>query len=236
MTAFAAFAVVPSTVATWYGRLRYRRRSATGPGADAARVEHAAGHEEVRVLGYANCDGLRDIHACGEFNLQAERIASACSRRGLRLLELVREREPESENQNPLDRPGLSYALRRILAGEADGLVVADLSSIGHSTGELGRVLEWFSRSNTRFIAAASGLDTQLVSGRLAVRTIIEVARWGQERPDRRAARWGQERPDRQAARGAHERLVHPAGAGLSGAGRKNAITNGHSPSNGNGA
>jgi Resolvase, N terminal domain len=224
MTAFAAFAVVPSTVATWYGRVRHRRRSAIGPGADTARVEREAGHQEVRVLGYANCDGLQDIHASREFNRQAERIASACSRRGLRLLELVRERQPESENQNPLDRPGLSYALRRILAGEAGGLVVADLSSISHSTGELGRVLEWFSRSNARFIAAASGLDTQLASGRLAVRTVIEVARWGQERPDR------------QAARGAHERPVHPAGAGLSGAGRKNATTNGHNPSNGNGA
>ncbi len=222
MTAFAAFAVVPSTVATWYGRVRHRRRSAIGPGADAARVERAAGHHEVRVLGYANCDGLQDIDASGEFHLQAERIASACSRRGLRLLELVGERQPESGS--PLDRPGLNYALRRILAGEAGGLVVADLSSISHSTGELGRVLEWLSRSNARFIAAASGLDTQQESGRLAVRTIIEVARWGQERPDR------------QAARGAHERPVHPAGAGLSGAGRKNATTNGHNPSNGNGA
>ncbi len=219
MTAFAAFAVVPLTVATWYGRVRHRRRSAIGPGADAAQVDPGAGHDEIRVLGYANCDGLQDIHASGEFRLQAARIASACSRRRITLLEVVRERQPESENA--LDRPGLSYALRRILAGEASGLVVADISSITHSTEELGRVLEWFSRSNARFIAAASGLDTQQEGGRLAVRTIVEVARWGQERPDRVDARWG------------HERPVQPAGAGMFGAGRKGSAMNGH---NGNGS
>ena len=169
-------------------------------------------------MGYASCDGLEDIHVSGEFRLQAERIASACSRRGLRLFELVRERQPQSEN--PLDSPGLSYALRRILAGEASGLVVADLSSITRSTGELARVLEWFWHSNARFIAAASGLDTQQESGRLAVRTIIEVARWRHERPVQPAARWG------------HERPVQPAGAGSFGAGRKGLTTNGH---NGNG-
>lgn len=178
--------------------------------------------DELPVLGYASCDGTQDICASGEFRLQAERIASACSRRGLTLLELVRERQPQSEN--PPDRPGLSYALRRIRAGEASGLVDADLSSITHSTGELGRVLEWFSRSNARFIAAALGLDTQQQRGQLAVRTIIEVARWGQERPDRPAARWG------------HERPVHPAGAGLSGAGRKGSTMNRHSGNSGNGA
>jgi hypothetical protein len=135
-------------------------------------------------------------------------------------LELVRERQPQREDA--LDRPGLSYALRRILAGEARGLVVADLSSLSHSTGELGRVLEWFSRSNARFIAAAPGLDTQQESGRLAVRTIIEVARWGQERPVDPAARWG------------HERPVQQAGAETFGASR-NGSGSGHNGSNASG-
>jgi hypothetical protein len=42
----------------------------------------------------------------------------------------------------------------------------------------LGQVLEWLSSRGARFIAAFPGLDTDKESGRLALRTIIEVASW----------------------------------------------------------
>ena len=96
------------------------------------------------------------------------------------MLEVVHEREPR--RGHVLSRPGLGYALERISAGEADGLVVAELSRLTHSVPELGRVLEWFSSWDARLIAAAPGLDTDEQGGRLAVRTIIELSRSERER------------------------------------------------------
>jgi DNA invertase Pin-like site-specific DNA recombinase len=111
---------------------------------------------------------------------QVEDIASECERRGLRLLEVVRERN--RQHQNPLERPGLGYALRRIATGTAGGIVVSDLSRVSRSLVELGRVLRWLDDRDARFVAAGPGVDTEEEAGSLAVRTIIDVSGWERQR------------------------------------------------------
>jgi DNA invertase Pin-like site-specific DNA recombinase len=91
------------------------------------------------------------------------------------LLELIHERD--SANAKSLERPGLAYALDRISAGGATGLVVADLTRLSPTLSELGYVLDWFSRSDARLVAVAQGLDTAETDGRLAAQTLIEVSR-----------------------------------------------------------
>jgi len=108
------------------------------------------------------------------------KIASECERRGLCLLTVVRERE--RQHQRPLERPGLVYAFGKVAAGEASGIVVAELSRITHSVPDLGRVLEWLTRRHARFVAAGTGLDTAEEAGRLTVRTIIDVSSWERQR------------------------------------------------------
>jgi DNA invertase Pin-like site-specific DNA recombinase len=131
------------------------------------------------MFGYASWDGRNGKHASA-FRGQAEQIASECHRLEATLLELVREREPQ--RGRALERPGLGYALQSISAGEARGLVVADLSRLTRSAAELGRLLQWLLDHDARFIAIAQGLDTDEESGRVAVRTIIEVSRWEHDR------------------------------------------------------
>jgi peptidoglycan hydrolase-like protein with peptidoglycan-binding domain len=106
---------------------------------------------------------------------QAEAVAAECQKRGLALLELVHERE--STNGASLERPGLGYALDRISAGEATGLVVTDVSRLSDSMSEFGPVLDWFSHSDARLVAVAQGLDTADTDGRLAAQTLIELSR-----------------------------------------------------------
>jgi DNA invertase Pin-like site-specific DNA recombinase len=132
------------------------------------------------MLGYANVNPRDESHLSGDFDSQAEVIVSECERRGLALVELVRE--DETQHGHAPERPGLRYALERISAGEANGLVVAELSGLGRALPELGRVLEWFSRANARLVAVESSLDTEDEAGRLAARTIIDVSRWERER------------------------------------------------------
>jgi DNA invertase Pin-like site-specific DNA recombinase len=147
------------------------------------------------MLGYAIVAAPAGGVGRVQLSEQAEAITGECARRGLELLELVREREPRDGKR--LERPGLRYAIARIHAGEARGLVVSELRRLSHSAAELGTVLEWFARSGARLVAVDQGLDTDETEGRLAVRTLIEVSGWERERLSERthkglqAARWG---------------------------------------------
>jgi len=132
------------------------------------------------MLGYASVYPNHDERLSVELRRQADEIASACERRGLSLLEVVRDRE--RERQRSLERPGLEYALRRIAAGQASGLVVSELSRVSHSLTQLGRVLEWLDDHGARLVVGVPGFDTSEEAGRLAIQAIIEVSRWERER------------------------------------------------------
>jgi DNA invertase Pin-like site-specific DNA recombinase len=97
------------------------------------------------VLGYVSVASPAAAVDGQEFRKQSKIITGECKRRGLRVLELVREHEPHSGKG--LGRPGLGYAFKRISTGEAQGLVVSELSRLSRSAAELGRILAWFKRT-----------------------------------------------------------------------------------------
>lgn len=132
------------------------------------------------VLGYASVDAAQPAYRDRALRWQARNIASECDRRGLFLIRVVHDNVPS--RQRSLDRPGLSYALDRIAAGEARGLVVSELSRLGRALPDLGQVLEWLTRRDARVIAVAPSIDTTEEAGQLAIRTIIEVSRWERQR------------------------------------------------------
>jgi DNA invertase Pin-like site-specific DNA recombinase len=149
------------------------------PGEQASAADDP-GAIAVPVVGYATVYAQQDGRSRSDLRSQVETIRSACERCGLQLVELVHEREPR--RRHALQRPGLEYALQLLRSREAKGLVVAELSRLTHSVSELGRVLEWFLRSDIRLVAASSGLDTEQEACRLTARTIIEVSRWEHQR------------------------------------------------------
>jgi len=133
------------------------------------------------MLGYASVSGSVNRM---ELTEQAKVITRVCERGGLELLGLVREREPSNGKGNGKDveRPGLGYALARISTGEAQGLVVSELSRLSRSAAELGGILEWLIRAEARLVAVAQGLDTDTREGRRAARMLIDVSNWERER------------------------------------------------------
>lgn len=137
-------------------------------------------HGATPMLGYLSVDVEHEADPTGEFRRQAKEIASECERRGLSLLGLVRDREPR--RGPPLRRPGLGYTLQRIFAGEAQGLLVADLSRLTHSVAELGRLFQFFLGSDVRLIVAVPALDTAEAAGLQTVQTVVEISRWERER------------------------------------------------------
>jgi DNA invertase Pin-like site-specific DNA recombinase len=189
--------IVAGSITFWVGvalalvRLRPRRqarkrraagelaREAMDVGATARASEQAKG-DGLRVLGYASFAARAQGRDDSDLNAQVQAIISECRRRGLVLLEVVREREPQ--HGKGLQRPRLGYALRRIADGEAKGLVVADLSRVSRSVMDLAEVLEWFSQAGARLVAATAGLDTAEQGGQLAARVLIDVSRSERER------------------------------------------------------
>jgi DNA invertase Pin-like site-specific DNA recombinase len=145
----------------------------------AAASSEAPGLDQIPVVGYTSGSDPTRTHD-REITEQAATIMRECRRRGLNLLEVVRDREPA--NGKGLGRPGLAYALERIAAGQAQGLVVAELSRITWSAAELGEVIDWLARSNARLVAAAHALDTEDEDGRLAAQVLREVSRWERAR------------------------------------------------------
>jgi len=149
----------------------------------AAEVAHDRGSETggdtARVIGYASC-----VHsgatAALELKEQAEVITAECRRRGLELVELVGERTPATGKG--LSRPGLSYALDRIKAREASGLLVVELSRITQSVGELGTIMELLRALEARLIASSDAFDSGSEDGHLASALLIEVSKWERAR------------------------------------------------------
>ena len=92
-------------------------------------------------------------------------IETACEELGLALVDVVREHEPDG----PGTRPGMSYALERLEAGEASCLVVSDLERLTREVTELAGVVDRLERAHIRLVAIDMGLDTATPSGRLAV-------------------------------------------------------------------
>jgi DNA invertase Pin-like site-specific DNA recombinase len=144
----------------------------------AGQVRHG-GSEGGRLIGYVSGYGTART-AKTELDRQAQLIDRECERRGFQLVELVYELEPP--NRKPLTRPGLAYALRRISEHDASGLIVAELRRLTRSAVELGQIIDWLRRHGARLAAAAEGLDTDAVEGRLAAALLVDVSRWERSR------------------------------------------------------
>jgi len=142
---------------------------------------------ETRVYGYASVSERQGLIINRELREQAEAIAAECERLGLELLQVVSEREPPKGRG--LTRPGLEYALRRILDGEAHGLMVCDLSRLTRSSAQLGAILQWFVSRDLRLVAIAEEIDTAEHSGQVTARTLIGFSNRERERITARTRR-----------------------------------------------
>jgi DNA invertase Pin-like site-specific DNA recombinase len=120
----------------------------------------------VPALGYASASAGSALDS-PEIEAQRLEIESACQGLGLELIDLVRDHEPDDGGTEA--RPGLSYALERIDAGEASCLIVSDLERLSRHVPELAAVVDRLERARVRLIAIDVGLDTATPSGRLAV-------------------------------------------------------------------
>jgi DNA invertase Pin-like site-specific DNA recombinase len=106
-------------------------------------------------------------------------IESACRRMGYELLEVVCDR---GNRARALDRPGLTYALEKIRAGEASGLMVNGLMSVSRSVVDAATLLQWFADEEATLIALDLGIDTSSSEGQRVAGAVMKLGRWERER------------------------------------------------------
>ncbi len=136
---------------------------ASSPGRDTQ-------HNGTAALGYAS---VREAEALDGQQLrdQITAIDAACGQRGLVLDEVISDLE--LDNGMGPERPGLQAALRRIEAGEASCLVVAELGRLSRSSPD--DIVEWLLRQDTRLVAVGEGLDTATPSGGEAAYQLLSL-------------------------------------------------------------
>ena len=160
-------------------------RPAADPAVGTPQAPGSAEPAGIPVIGYVTLPDRAGTESDEQLAKQAEIIARACERHGLVLLEVVSDTcsgQGLGRSTVADGRPGRRYALGRIAAGEARGLVVPGLRRLAESTAELGPMVAWFLRHEARLVAVAQGFDSGERDHRLAARLIMEVSRWERER------------------------------------------------------
>ncbi len=100
-------------------------------------------------------------------------LRAACDEHGLVLGKLVRDLD--SQSGSDLHRPGLTYALERLGAGEYECLVVSRLDRLTRSAASLGALVGILKETDARLLVLDIGLDTGTADGRVAADALMTV-------------------------------------------------------------
>jgi DNA invertase Pin-like site-specific DNA recombinase len=106
---------------------------------------------------------------------QRDGITQETNRRGW---EVVAIHEDAAASGRSLARPGLSEALRRFSAGEAEALVVLKLDRLSRSLIDAAGLPECARREGWAVIALDLGVDTTTPAGELVANVMAAVAQW----------------------------------------------------------
>jgi peptidoglycan hydrolase-like protein with peptidoglycan-binding domain len=149
----------------------------------AARQEPStADTGRVRAIGYLNVPSGDEAGDPAETSAAGGAIDEACRERDWELIQIVRDSASTTGHRS--ERPGLSFALERVAAGEASCLVVQRLGHLARSVTELGGLLDWFTEHDATLVICDIELDTSTTTGRRSAQTLAAVSAWEQARSD----------------------------------------------------
>lgn len=116
-----------------------------------------------------------DDQATSGLGLEAQEatLRRAFEYRGWELAELVRE---EGITGSTLNRPGLRYALERIVAGDVDGLVVSKLDRLTRSMRDFCEIVDWFEEAGAPLVMLEPDVDTSTPAGRAVAHVMVAFA------------------------------------------------------------
>ena len=136
-----------------------------------------------RAIGYLNIAPGEEAGERAETSAAGEAMDDACHERDWELIQIVRDSASTPGHRS--ERPGLSFALERVAAGEASCLVVGRLGHLARSVTELGGLLDWFTEHEATLLICDIELDTSTTTGRRSAQTLAAVSAWERARQRR---------------------------------------------------
>lgn len=131
--------------------------------------------EGLRVFGYVRVSTIEQASSGAGIAAQTSALRRECEHRGWDLVEVIVD---EGRTGKTLDRPGLTNALERIVAGEASGLVATKLDRLSRSVVGFSTLLQWFQDARATLVVLDPAIDTSTPSGRLVANVFASVAEW----------------------------------------------------------
>jgi DNA invertase Pin-like site-specific DNA recombinase len=158
----------------------------------------------MRMLAYLRVSTAEQRDNGHGLPAQKAAIKAEAKRRGDWKLDWVEDRGVSARSTQ---RPGLAYALARLDAGDADGLVVARLDRLSRSLLDLLTLIQRADREGWTLVCLDPLLDLSTAAGRLSAHVLMAVAEWERDIIRERT------REGLAAARAAGTRLGAPKGS-----------------------
>ena len=128
-----------------------------------------------RVIGYCRVSTDEQADSRGGLDAQVAAITDAARLRGAILAGII-EDAGVSGGTPWHERPGLSQAIQRIEAGEADILAVARIDRLSRSLADFATILERSRRKRWNLLALDAAVDTSTASGELLVSVLASFS------------------------------------------------------------
>lgn len=136
------------------------------------------GNGHTRVVGYIRVSTEQQADGGVSLDAQRQKLSAYALAMDLELVAVV---EDAGASAKTLARPGLQDALRRIEAGEADGLLIAKLDRLTRSVRDLGELVDTYFATRFSLLSVSDSIDTRTASGRLVLNVLTSVAQWERE-------------------------------------------------------
>ncbi len=132
----------------------------------------------TRVLGYVRVSTEQQADGGVSLDAQREKLRAYAVAMDLELVAIL---EDAGVSAKTLARPALQEALRRLEAGEADGLLVCKLDRLTRSVRDLGDLVDRYFATRWSLLSVADSIDTRSAAGRLVLNVLASVSQWERE-------------------------------------------------------
>jgi DNA invertase Pin-like site-specific DNA recombinase len=135
----------------------------------------------LRVIGYVRVSTADQADSGAGLEAQREALSAAAEQRGWDMIDVIAD-EAESGGKGHENRPGLSAAIARLEAAEADALAVAKLDRLSRSVKDLADLAERSKPKGKRkgwgLILLDIDVDTSSPSGEFMLHVMGSAAQW----------------------------------------------------------
>jgi site-specific DNA recombinase len=133
----------------------------------------------TRAIGYIRVSTAKQSEEGVSLEVQEKQLKNYAE---LYTITLVGIETDEGISAKTLERDGLTRALRRLLAGEANALLISKLDRLTRSVKDLGLLLEkYFMSDKYALLSVGDQIDTRSAAGRLTLNVLTSVAQWERE-------------------------------------------------------